>query len=131
MLTRNKKKQFLPGELECKVLAEFRKKKVAKKSPKKIDDPLFNLIYRFLYVTAFLLWIFLWTESIHHTDYDPPEYLPLDISGHNLLLEAVQRSRIKAKPKTKSKAFNLKNFVKKNKYKNDIEVDKLTFETGI
>ena len=47
MLTRNKKKQFLPGELECKVLAEFRKKKVAKKSPKKIDDPLFNLIFSF------------------------------------------------------------------------------------
>ena len=70
---------------------------------KKIDDPLLNLIYRFLYVIAFLLSIFLGTESIHLTDFDPPQYLLLKTSGHNLLLEAVERSRIKtAKFKTKN-----------------------------
>ncbi len=61
---------------------------------------------------TFYLLVSFCTESLKHIDFDPPSYLPLELSHPAQLIEAVHRSRFKQKsPKKKKIAFN--NYIKK------------------
>jgi hypothetical protein len=75
---------------------------------------------------TFVLLIALFDGKAGHHDFNPPEYLPLDLSCEHLFIEAVQRSRFKPKKPTKKKKFpSILKFVKKTKY---ISRDDLIFE---
>ena len=131
-VTRNKV-QINPGDLECKKLQEFfkKRKKNAKysKQIKKIDDLLLCFIYIGLYMLTFYLLVSLSTNSLKHIDFDPPCYLPLELSHPAQLIEAVQRSRHKNKSPKKKKTLNFKNYVKKSKFKRR-DSNRLLFERG-
>ena len=120
MKTRNKK-LYSPGEFECTKLQELfnkRKKKQSTKYLKKLDDVLLSLIWMAMYILGFMLFVSIFLERVGHTDFDPPEYLPLDLSSQSLFLEAVTRSRTKPKAKKKNtKKFpSIHKFTKKNQY---------------
>ncbi len=137
-VTRNKK-VCDPGDSECQKLQDFvnkRKKKIKyAKKIQKIEDLLLCCIYFGLYILTFILFVSFSTNALEHIDFDPPLYLPIELSHQAQLLEAVQRSRrSKAKsPKKTKKKVNFKNFVKKNKFKRDqLNIgDQLVFCTGI
>ena len=82
-----------------------------------------------MYILGFMLFVSIFLERVGHTDFDPPEYLPLDLSSQSLFLEAVTRSRTKPKAKKKNtKKFpSIHKFTKKNQYNSD---DNMIFEDG-
>ena len=99
--TRNKKFKS-PGDFECSKLKDFinmrkRKLKISGKKTIKIEDLLLSLIYMAMYFLGLLLFIAICNKSVSHTDYSPPEYLPLNLSCEHLFLEAVQLIKIQAK----------------------------------
>ena len=128
--TRNKKFKS-PGDFECSKLKDFinmrkRKLKISGKKTIKIEDLLLSLIYMAMYFLGLLLFIAICKESVSHTDYDPPEYLPLNLSCEHLFLEAVQRSRFKPKKINNSK----KKFPSNIKYKKLKRYTCSTFDDG-
>ena len=148
MVSTRKTAKIYPGDLECQKLKEFfLKRKLNLKiqtTTKKLEDPLLWLIYLALYIFTFFLLISLFIERVSHKDFDPPEYLPIDIGCDHLLLEAIQRSRYKplkpTKPKKSIKSPTKKlnipslllSFVKKSKFNKipDEEYEDLVFEKG-
>ena len=132
-LTRYKKVSG-PGDFECKKLQEFfnkRKKNIKLvKKVQKLEDLLLCYIYLGLYILTFILFVSFTTNVLSHIDFDPPSYLPLELSYPAQLTEAVQRSRHKPKsPKQKKKKIIFYNFIKKNKFQRI--GDQLKFKQGI
>jgi len=62
---------------------------------------------------TFYLLVSFSTESLKHIDFDPPSYLPLELSHPAQLIEAVQRSRFKQKSPKKKKEIAFNNYIKK------------------
>jgi hypothetical protein len=133
MVSTRNNSAYSPGGLECKKLKELyrnRKKKSTKKSNWKIEDLLFRLIYFALYLLTFIMIISLYMGIVAHKDFEPPSYLPFEMSCEHLLLEAVQRSRFKpVKPQKKIRS-KLLNFVKKSKFTKRADEIKI-FENGM